>query len=159
MLSAGIILFALGIFFLVREVVGFSGPAPILILLGAVFLALTAMRSFRGPFLPAGGVLLGLGVGFALQGRLEPWLPRPASLMLGLGAGFLLIAALDASVHRRRSPSPFIGIVLIAIAAAAPLARGMELTSVASLLARVWPWALVAAGVVLLVTAFRRRTA
>lgn len=157
-LSAGIILCALGIFFLVRQMVGFEGPAPILLFLGAVFLALTALRSFRGPFLPAGGVLLGLGAGFLLQTPLERWVPRPATLMLGLGAGFLLVAALDAGVHRRRSPSPLIpAVILIAVGAASVLARNVDLRPAAAILARAWPWALVAAGVVLVVTAMRRR--
>lgn len=159
-LSAGIVLCALGIFFLVREVIGISGPAPILLFLGAVFLALTALRNFRGPFLPAGGVLLGLGAGFLLQARLEPWFPRPATLMLGLGAGFLLISALDASVRRQRSPSPLVpGVVLIAIAVVAVVARRVDIAPLAHLLARLWPWALVAAGLVMVVTALRRRPA
>ena len=159
-LSAGIILCALGVFFLVRQLIGFEGPAPTLLFLGALFLALTALRSFRGPFLPAGGVLLGLGVGFLLQGTLEPWVPRPATLMLGLGAGFLLIAALDAGVHRHRSPSPLVpAVVLIAIGAGSALARNVDLRPVAALVARAWPWALVAAGLVLVVSALRRKTA
>ena len=159
-LSAGIILCAVGGFFLVREVVGLSGPAPILLFLGAIFLALTALRSFRGPFLPAGGVLLGLGAGFLLEPRLEPWVPRPATLMLGLGAGFLLISALDASVQRQRSPSPMVpGVVLIAFALVAIVARGVDITPLVHVLARLWPWALVAAGVVLVVMALRRRPA
>ena len=159
-LSVGVILCALGVFFLVREVIGLSGPAPILLFLGAVFLGLTALRAFRGPFLPAGGVLLGLGAGFLLQSRLDPWVPRPATLLLGLGAGFLLISALDASVRRRRSPSPLVpGVVLIAIAAVAVLARSVDFAPLAHLLARLWPWALVAAGILMVATALRRRTA
>jgi hypothetical protein len=102
-------------------------------------------------------VLLGLGAGFLLQGRLEPWLPRPATLMLGLGAGFLLISALDASVRRHRSPSPIVpGVVLIAIAAVAVLARRVDFAPLAHLLARLWPWALLVAGGLMVVTALRR---
>ena len=159
-LSAGIILCALGAFFLVREVIGLSGPAPILLFLGAVFLALTALRSFRGPFLPAGGVLLGLGAGFLLQPRLDPWVPRPATLLLGLGAGFFLISALDARVRRHRAPSPLVpAVVLTASALAAIAARRFDFAPLAAVLARVWPWALVAAGVVMVVAALRRHPA
>ena len=104
-LSLGVILLGLGAFFLLRRTVGLSGPRPILLFIGALFLSLSAMRSFRGPLLPA-GVLLGLGAGFVLQPHLEAWAPRWAILVLGLGAGFLLVAALDAAWRRgRRLPA------------------------------------------------------
>ena len=61
-LTLGVVIALVGAFFLLRRSVELSGPAPILLLLGAIFLALSALRSFRGPLLPA-GVLLGLGAG------------------------------------------------------------------------------------------------
>ena len=59
-LTFGIILLALGTWFLLRQQLHLSGPGPILLLLGAIFFAISATRGFRGPF-AAGCILLGLG--------------------------------------------------------------------------------------------------
>ena len=93
-LTLGIVLVAVGGFFLLRHYVRLSGPGPILISIGVVLVTLSAARGFRGPLLP-GSILLGLGAAFLLQGALETWLPRWATLVLGIGCGFLLTAALD----------------------------------------------------------------
>src|SRR5205085_7136331 len=61
-LNLGIVLLAIGVFFLLRRELHFRGPGPILLLLGALFLAASVLRGFRGPTVPA-GVLLGLGAG------------------------------------------------------------------------------------------------
>jgi len=155
-LTLGIVIVLVGAFFLLRRSVEFSGPGPILLLLGAVFLAAAALRSFHGPVLPA-GVLLGLGAGFLLQRPLEPWLPRWAALLGGLSAGFLLVAGLDraAGRHRERWLAP--GLILLAIALGAALARRWNFAAFFERLAFLWPWLLVAAGAWLLVTAFRSR--
>lgn len=160
-LTLGVVLLLLGMFFLLRHTVGFSfsGPGPILLLIGAIFLVLSALRSFRGPLLP-GGVLLGLGAGFLLQGILEPHVPRWATLVLGLGSGFLLVAALDAAAGRERRPTPLVpGLILISIAAVAALSRRIDLSEFFDRLAGLWPWALIAAGVVLVVTSLMKRRA
>ncbi len=157
-LSLGIILTALGVFFLLRHTINFSGPGPLLLFLGALLLTLSALRSFRGPVLP-GGVLLGLGAGFLLQPVLEPWLPRWGSLVLGLGVGFLLVASLDRAAGRGRSPAPLVpGAILVVVAAAAALAKAVRLEVLLPALTRLWPWLLVAAGVALVATSLRRRT-
>ena len=78
-------LLLLGGFFLLSRTFHFSGPGVILVLIGAVFLALSASRGFRGPLLP-GGILLGLGAGFLMRTPLEGILPRWATIVLGLGA-------------------------------------------------------------------------
>lgn len=157
-LPLGIVLTLIGAFFLLRRSVAFSGPGPTLLLLGAIFLAISALRSFRGPLLP-GGVLLGLGGGFLLQSSLEPWLPRWATLLAGLGIGFLLIAALDqAAGHERRGPWLAPALILLGTAAGAALARQVNLTDLFERLGFLWPWLLVAAGVWLVVSAVRRRT-
>ncbi len=155
-LTLGIVLALIGAFFLLRRSVTFSGPGPTLLLLGAIFLAVSALRSFRGPLLP-GGVLLGLGGGFLLQGALEPWVPRWAMLLAGLGAGFLLIAALDrAAGHDRRGPWLTPAVILLGTAAGAAIAHQVNLADFFERLVFLWPWLLVAAGVWLVVSALRR---
>ena len=155
-LALGVVIVLVGAFFLLRRSVELAGPAPILLLLGAILLALSALRSFRGPLLP-GGVLLGLGAGFLLQAPLEPWLPRWAALLGGLSAGFLLVAGLDraAGRHRERWLAP--GLVLLAVTLGAALARRWNLAAFFERLAFLWPWLLVVAGAWLLVTALRGR--
>lgn len=151
-LVPGVILALLGIFFLLRRSVAFSGPAPVLLLLGAIFLTVSALRAFRGPLLP-GGVLLGLGGGFLFQDPLEAYLPRWATLLLGLALGFLLVAALDASAGRERRPLPLVpGVILLCVALGAAVSRRIDLPELFASLSGVWPWLLIAAGVVLVAT-------
>jgi hypothetical protein len=156
-LTLGVVLVLTGAFFLLRRSVAFSGAGPTCLLLGAIFLAVSAVRSFRGPLLP-GGVLAGLGLGFVLQDPLEVWLPRWATLLAGLGVGFLLVAALDrggGSNRRRFSLTP--AFLLIGIAGGAAFARAVNLTAFIESLAVLWPWLLLAAGLWLVVTALRHR--
>jgi hypothetical protein len=156
-LTLGVVISLVGAFFLLRRSVTFSGPGPILLLLGTVFLAAAALRSFRGPLLPA-GVLLGIGAGFLLQTPLEPWLPRWAALLAGLGAGFLLAAGLDRAAGRDgrgRWLAP--ALILLGVAAGAGLARQLNLAAFFEHLAFLWPWLLVTAGAWLVVSALRRR--
>lgn len=155
-LTLGVVISLVGTFLLLRRTVPLYGPGPILLLLGTVFLAVAALRAFRGPLLPA-GVLLGLGTGFLLQNPLEPWLPRWAALLAGLGAGFLLVAALDRAAGRDRGRWLPPALILLAIAAGAGLSRQFDLTAVFERLAFLWPWMLVAAGVWLVVTALKSR--
>ena len=103
-LPLGIVLLAVGLYFVLSRTFRFSGPGAVLLLIGAIFLALSAARGFRGPLLP-GGVLLGLGSAFLLQDRLDPVFPRWAAIVLGIGAGFLLVAAIDRASSRERRPS------------------------------------------------------
>lgn len=42
-LTLGVVLLMLGVFFLLRHTVGFSGPGPILLLIGGIFLTLSAL--------------------------------------------------------------------------------------------------------------------
>ena len=94
-------LVALGIYFILYRSLHFRGPGPILLLIGAILLAVSALREFRGPVVPA-GVLLGLGAGFLLRDPLERWMPHWAALLLGLGAGLLLAGGLG----RMSGPAP-----------------------------------------------------
>lgn len=152
-LAVGTILVFLGLFFLLRRTVEFRGPGPILLLIGAILLTLSALRRFTGPILP-GCVLLGLGSGFLLRGPLEPVLPHWATLLLGLGCGFLLAGALGRFSPGGEPQAAVIpGVVLVGIALAAGLARAIRF---AVPFESLWPWVLVIGGVVLIVTARRK---
>jgi len=156
-LVAGVVLVLIGLYILLSRRVGFSGPGPILLLIGSGFLILSALRRWRGPIAP-GAILVGLGAGFLFQGPLETLLPRWATLVLGLGAGFLLAAALEAAAGRLRGPGPIVpGTILVATAIVAAVAERFDLSRLVSWIGVVWPWALVAAGAVLVVTALSRR--
>jgi hypothetical protein len=157
-LTLGVILLVLGGYFLLSRTFRFSGPGAILVLLGTIFLALSAIRGFRGPLLP-GGVLLGLGAGFLLRAPLEWLLPAWATILVGLGAGFLLVAFLDRVAGRgARRPSPLLpGVILIAVALFGVLARHTPILDVLGQVQNLWPWALVAAGVLLVGQALIRR--
>jgi hypothetical protein len=158
-LTLGIVLLALGGYFLLRQSIPFSGPAPILLLIGAILFGLSAARRFRGPLLPA-GVLLGLGAGFLLRGPLSPWLTEGGAIVLGLGCGMLGVVAIDAAMGRHRGPGPLVGgLVLVAIAGGTALSRSFDLSGLRDALDRAWPWLLIAAGVVLVAASLRRKTA
>jgi hypothetical protein len=155
-LPLGIVLLFLGLFFVLSRSFHWTGPGGILLLIGAIFLALSAARGFRGPLLP-GAILVGLGLAFLLQRQLEPIFPRWAAILLGLGAGFLLVAAIDRAGGRDRRPSPLLpGVVLVLLAGLGALSRRTPVFDVLSGLTKYWPWALVAAGTLLVGQALLR---
>lgn len=151
----GIILLALGGWFLLRQSMDLSGPGPVLLLIGAILFAISATRGFRSPFL-GGCVLLGLGSGFLLRQSSVAWLTDSGGILFGLGCGFLLIAAIDGVLKRRRGHAPLIaGVVLVGIALSSTLSRYLDIAGLRDLLDRTWPWLLIAAGIVLVVTSLR----
>jgi len=155
-LNLGVALLAVGLYFILRRSLHFHGPGPLLLLIGTILLVVSAFRGFRGP-LVAAGVLLGLGAGYLLRDPLEAWMPGWATLLLGLGSGLLLVGVLDHSSGRERRPTPVVpGIILVAIAVVTALASNVRIPpSVYDALWRFWPFALVAAGLLLLVQALR----
>jgi hypothetical protein len=157
-LTLGVVLLLVGAFFLLSRTFRFSGPGVILALIGTILLVLSALRGLRGPLVP-GSILLGLGAGFLLRTPLEWLLPRWATIVLGLGAGFLLVALLDRAAGRGgRRPSPLVpGLILIAVALFGLLARQTPILDVLGQLQNLWPWALVAAGALLVGQALLRR--
>lgn len=157
-LTLGIVLLALGAYFLLRQSLSIRGPAPILLLIGAILFALSAARRFRGPLLPA-LVLLGLGAGFLLRQPLSPWLTEGGTIVLGIGCGLLAVVAIDSAMGRRRGPGPLVGgLVLVAVAAGTALSRLMDLSMLRETLDRAWPWILIGAGIVLVAASLRKRT-
>lgn len=157
-LNVGIALVAIGGYFLLRQELRWSGPGPLLLLLGTILFVVAALRDFQGPVVPA-GVLLGLGAGFLLRDPLLPWMPPWATLLLGLGAGLLLAASIERSRRVGRRPASLVpGIVLVAIAVVTAISRNVFLPDELFEYAwRLWPWALVVAGVALMIQAVRRR--
>jgi hypothetical protein len=148
-LTVGIILVLVGVYLLARNVISWRGPEPVLLLIGVALFAASALRHFRGPLLP-GAILMGLGAAFLLEVPLEPWLPRWATILLGLAAGFLLVAALDKSVGRARRPAPAaVGVILLAVVASAAVAGAVDFKAWEPM-ARLWPWLLVAVGLILI---------
>jgi hypothetical protein len=156
-LSSGVALIGVGLYMLLSRYFGLRGAGPILILLGALFFVLSATRRFRGPLLPA-GVLLGLGAGMMLRVPLEPWMPHWSTILLGLGAGFLLVASIDHAASRRRQPPAIVpGAVLTGVALAEFAARSLSLDIPFTSFEPLWPFLVLAAGLLLVISAFRRR--
>jgi predicted Kef-type K+ transport protein len=158
-LTFGIVLVAIGGWFLLRRSLDLSGPGPILLLVGVILFAVSAANRFEGPLL-AGCVLLGLGAGFLLEHRLSPWLSRGGVILLGLGCGFLMVVAVDAAVKRRRGPGALVaGLILTGLALSSALFRWLDLSAFRENFDRAWPWLLVAAGIVLVATSLKKRRA
>lgn len=156
-LTFGIIFLALGTWFLLRQKLAFTGPGPILLLIGGILFAISATRGFRGPFVGA-CILLGLGAGFLMANPLAAWLTDGSSLLLGLGCGFLLVVVIDAAMKRRRGFGPLVaGLILVGIALSSAAARAFDMTGLRAFVERFWPWLLIAAGVALVVSSLRQK--
>jgi hypothetical protein len=155
-ITLGIVLIGIGVYALLSRGLGFRGPGAVLLLLGAIFFVLSALSRFRGPLLPA-GVLLGLGAGLLLRDSFDRWLAPWATILLGLGAGFLMVAGIDAALGRQRRPAPLVpGAVLTGIALAEAAARTFATRNWFDRIETLWPFLLVAAGLLLVVSAARR---
>jgi len=157
-LNLGIVLVAVGGYLLLRRELSFRGPAPILLLIGVILLVFSSLRQWRGPNVAA-GVLLGLGAAFGARDRFVAFMPHWALMLLGIGGGLLLAAALERMGGRSTRPGPLApGIVLVLIAACAVVSQNLRVPeTLAETLWRLWPWAIVAAGAVLVVRALAVR--
>jgi hypothetical protein len=158
-LNLGVAMVALGVYFILYRSLHFRGPGPILLLIGAILLAFSALREFRGPIVPA-GVLLGLGAGFLLRGPLERWMPPWAVLLLGIGSGLLLAGGLARMSGQDRRGAPIVpGVVLVSIALVTALSQNLVIPeSFYEAAWRLWPFALVVAGLILILRAGKTRT-
>ena len=157
-LNLGVALLAVGLYLILGRQLSFRGPGPILLLIGTILLVVAALRQWRGPTVAA-GVLLGLGTAFLVRDPLERWLPGWATLLLGIGAGLLFAAALDRAAGRPPRPGTLVpGMVLVAIALVAAISVNLRVPEAfAEALWRLWPWVIVAAGVVLVIRALAVR--
>ena len=148
-LAPGVILIAIGVLLFALQLSNVRGEYAVAVI-GAAFLAAYAIWRVYGLLIP-GGILLGLGVGIAL----EPPGGGGELILLGLGAGFASIYVIDALVRGPRDARwwPLVpGAILAAIGAGLAAERMPE---VADLL-RLWPLVLVALGAWLLIARTRR---
>ena len=158
-LNVGLALTAVGVYLVLSRQFDLRGPGPILLLIGTVLFVASGLGGFRGPVVPA-CVCLGLGAGFLLRGPLEPWMPAWAVLLLGLGGGFLLATAVLRSSGAEARHAPIVpGVVLVAIALVTAISHNLRFPDqVLDAVWKFWPWALVAAGALLVLQGMRRRT-
>jgi hypothetical protein len=142
-LVAGATLIVLGLALFALDRFEGLGSAAIFFVVGAAFLAAYLARREYGFLVPA-GLLLGLGLGRAGAGTLLDFSDNP--VLFGLGCGFAAIWLIDLVYARRNQWWPLIpGTVLILL--------GLPVDGVYYLLDH-WPLLLIAAGLMLLVTAF-----
>jgi hypothetical protein len=158
-LNVGLALTAVGVYLVLSRQFDLRGPGPILLLIGTVLFVASGLGGFRGPVVPA-CVCLGLGAGFLLRGPLEPWMPAWAVLLLGLGGGFLLATAVLRSSGADARHVPIVpGVVLVAIALVTAVSHNLRIPDrVLDAVWKFWPWALVAAGALLVLQGMRRRS-
>jgi hypothetical protein len=143
----GAILILLGAILLAAEFLPGLGLEDFAVLaIGIVFLVAFLLQRQYGFLVPA-GILTGLGLGIVA----EQWFGGDLTV-LGLGLGFIAIWVLDRLVTRASTWWPLIPggiLVVVGITAAFPW--------LAPLVGRLWPVAIVAVGVVLVVLALARR--
>lgn len=157
-LLPGVALVVIGAAVLLSRSRIFAGPGVVVLLVGVLFLLVSAARGFSGPLLP-GGVLTGLGAGLMLRRTLAPWFPEWGAILLGLGIGFLFVASIDAAKGRSRRPSPFVpGTVLTLLALFSAARRIPALRWISDVdFERIWPWAALVVGLLLVAGASLQR--
>ncbi len=141
-LLLGIGLIALGIVFLIAQLVGGIGDALILLLVGGGFIFAYLSRNQYGLLIP-GGILVGLGIGTLLERMLSPFAEFET---LGLGLGFLLIYLIDLLRQGHTSWWPLApGTVLILVGLVEGSPQFQEWLTVG------WPAILILIGLLLLI--------
>lgn len=149
-LTLGIALVFVGGYFVIDRYLTFRGSGSTVILIGLIFLAISATRGFSGPLLP-GSILTGLGLGMVSRGRLSWLMPGWGTIVLGLGIGLLFVASIDARKNRHRRPSPLsLGAILCAVGVGSILAHRLPRVAYFVHAGEYWPWAVVAAGALLI---------
>jgi hypothetical protein len=147
---AGAILVVLGILLLGSQWLEFPDGA-IVGSIGLVFLVAYALTRRYGLLVP-GMLLIGIGVGTALQDY--GYDPQGGAALLGAGVGFIAIYVVDLFVRGPAHWWPTIPGTILAIIGGTLMAQG---TAAAAQVAQLWPLALVAAGVVMLVGVWTTR--
>ncbi len=146
--TAGIVLILVGLAFFFRSRFSYLESEYLLLGLGAVFMVGYLWRRRYGLVIP-GGILLGLGAGGLLEGRVEGFADGD---QLGLGLGFLAVFLVPLVYQRRSHWWPLIpGGVLI-------LAAVEKTEELAEYLVAHWPLVLVAIGIGLVLAGWRGGT-
>jgi hypothetical protein len=141
--GASLVIAGLGLFAL--EAFDEGGDAAILFTVGAVFLAFYFMRRIYG-LLVAGSIIVGVGLGILLERMIDT---SGDVTVLGIGIGFVMIYVIDRLSTPTANWWPLIpGGILLVIGLSALAGASADL---------IWPALLVAAGVVLVAGAARRR--
>lgn len=94
-IAPGVILIALGVFFLIAQRINVGGEAVVAAIGLAFLVAYWLTRNYG--FLVPGGIMTGLGVGIIYEARADA---GGAPVLLGLGVGFIGIFVIDAAVRR-----------------------------------------------------------
>ncbi len=148
----GVVLIVIGVALLVGQLVGDAGRF-ILLGIGIALLALYAITRNPGTLI-GGGIVTGLGAGVLAATYLQDE-QSGAAVLFGLGGGFLLvwIVGLFANHEETRIWPLIPGVILIVIGA------GVAAQADPQLVALVWPVALIALGIIVILAAVLRRPA
>jgi hypothetical protein len=144
----GAILVVIGLVLLGAQWLGITG-AGVLGASAAVFLAAYAGSRTYGLLIP-GMILTGLAVGVGLQE--SGYDARGGFVVVGLAGGFLAIYLIDALTGHLERWWPLIPGGILAVVGASEVTRG---TAAADAIERLWPLALVVAGIAVLLSSAR----
>ena len=146
----GVVLIVIGAALLVGQVYGDAGRF-VLLGIGLALLALYAVSRSPGALI-GGGIVTGLGAGVLVASYLEGD-PAGSAVLFGLGGGFVLVWLIGlVAGHEETRVWPLIpGTILILIGA------GIYAQADPKLMGMVWPVALIALGVVVILAALARR--
>lgn len=148
----GVILIVIGFVLLAAQWLDITG-AGVLAAIAAAFLTAYATSRNYG-FLIPGMILGGLAAGVGLQESGSD--PQGGLVVIGLAAGFFGIFIIDVLTGHPDRWWPLIPAGILSAVGSEQLVRG---TVVSDLIARYWPVALVIAGIAILLTSQRSRTA
>jgi hypothetical protein len=148
----GVVLIVIGVALLVGQVYGDAGRF-ILLGIGLVLLVLYAVTRSPGALI-GGGIVTGLGAGVLAASYLQGD-SSGSAVLFGLGAGFLLVWLIGLlGGHEETRVWPLIpGTILVVIGAGIYAQADPRLVSI------VWPVAIIAVGVIVIVAALLRRPA
>jgi len=149
-LTAGILLVVIGLLLLGANWFQATGAVALGALAAAFLVAYAGSRRY-GLLIP-GMILGGLAIGVGLQEAGYDGTDG-GFVVLGLAAGFIGIYVVDAMVRGPAAWWPLIPGGILGVVGAIQVAEG---TAAAAQIARLWPVALIAAGVVLLVVSAQR---
>ncbi len=147
----GVVLIVIGVALLVGQYVGDAGRF-VLLAIGLAVLVLHVANRDPGTLI-GGGIVTGLGAGVLAASYLEGD-QAGAAVLFGLGAGFIFVWLIGTFEHREETRVwPLVpGTILIVIGA------GLLAQADPKLVGLVWPVALIALGVIVIVAGLMRRS-